>query len=349
MSTKELQQITKVLVANRGEIAVRVIRACREMGIATVAVYSDADRAALHVRMADEAFHIGPAASRDSYLVIDKIIEVAKRSRAEAVHPGYGFLAENAAFARACRDAKITFIGPSPESIFLMGSKVESRRVVAKYDVPMVPGTLDPVESDDEARKIARSVGYPIMLKASAGGGGKGLRFVQTDDEMEGALRNTRSEALGAFGDAAVYIEKFVEKPRHVEIQVLADMHGNAVYLGERECTIQRRHQKVIEESPSPIMTPELRERMGEAALKVVRAANYFNAGTVEFLVDKDRHFYFLEMNTRLQVEHPITEMVTGIDLVKQQLHVAAGGKLTLKQSDIVLRGSAIECRVYAE
>src|SRR5215471_19483971 len=301
------------------------------MGIATVAVYSDADRGALHVRMADEACHIGPSASRESYLVIEKIVDVAKQSGAEAIHPGYGFLAENAAFARACRDSGLTFIGPSPESIFQMGSKVESRRAVAKFDVPMVPGTLDPVESEEEARKIARSVGYPIMLKASAGGGGKGLRFVSDDEEMESALRNTRSEALRAFGDGAVYIEKFVEKPRHVEIQVLADMHGNAIYLGERECTIQRRHQKVIEECPSPIMTADLRQRMGEAALRVVRAANYFNAGTVEFLVDKNRHFYFLEMNTRLQVEHPVTELVTGIDLVKQQLHVADGDKLALK------------------
>lgn len=339
----------KVVIANRGEIAVRVIRACREMGIATVAVYSDADRGALHVRMADEAFHIGAAASRESYLVIPKIVEVAKQSKAEAVHPGYGFLAENAPFARACRDAGITFIGPSPESIFLMGSKVESRKVVAQFDVPMVPGTLDPIESEVEARSIARSVGYPIMLKASAGGGGKGLRFVRNDEEMESALRNTRSEALAAFGDAAVYIEKFVEKPRHVEIQVLADMHGNAIYLGERECTIQRRHQKVIEECPSPIMTPDLRQRMGEAALKVVRAAQYYNAGTVEFLVDKNRNFYFLEMNTRLQVEHPVTELVTGIDLVKQQLQIADGDKLSLKQEDVIMRGAAIECRVYAE
>src|SRR5215831_11661841 len=339
----------KILIANRGEIAVRLIRACRELGIPTAAVYSEADRGALHVRMADEAFHIGPAASRESYLVIEKIIDVAKRSTADAVHPGYGFLAENASFASACRDAKITFIGPSPESIFLMGSKVESRRVVAKYDVPMVLGTLDPVESDEEARKIARSVGYPIMLKASAGGGGKGLRFVRDDDEMESALRNTRSEALGAFGDAAVYIEKFVEEPRHVEIQVLADTHGNAFYLGESECTIQRRHQKVIEECPSPIMTPDLRRRMGEAALKVVKAANYHNAGTVEFLVDRHRSFYFLEMNTRLQVEHPVTEMVTGLDLVKHQIHIAAGEQLPIKQDDIVMRGAAIECRVYAE
>ncbi len=338
-----------MLIANRGEIAVRVIRACREMGIQTVAVYSDADRGALHVRMADEAFRVGPASSRESYLIIDRIIEAAKASKAEAIHPGYGFLAENAAFAKACETAGVTFIGPSAESIGLMGSKVESRRAASHYGVPMVPGTLDPVESEDEARRIAKTIGYPIMLKASAGGGGKGLRFVRNDDEMESALRNTRSEAMSAFGDAAVYIEKFVEQPRHVEIQVLADRHGNAIYLGERECTIQRRHQKVIEECPSPIMNPDLRSRMGEAALKVVRAANYFNAGTVEFLVDRHLEFYFLEMNTRLQVEHPVTEMVTGVDLVKQQLLVASGGKLGLRQEDIVMRGSAIECRVYAE
>ncbi len=339
----------KVLIANRGEIAVRVIRACREMGIQTVAVYSDADRGALHARMADEAFHIGPSASRESYLVIPRIIEVAKRSGAEAIHPGYGFLAENAAFARACPDAGIVFIGPSAESIALMGSKIESRRAVSRYEVPMVPGTLDPVASESEAKRVAQSVGYPIMLKASAGGGGKGLRFVRDEGEMESALRNTQSEALAAFGDASVYIEKFVEKPRHIEIQVLADQHGNAIFLGERECTIQRRHQKVIEESPSAIVTPALRARMGEAALRVVRAANYYNAGTVEFLVDKNQQFYFLEMNTRLQVEHPITEMVTGVDLVKQQLRVAFGEKLDIRQEDIVMRGSAIECRVYAE
>ena len=339
----------KILIANRGEIAVRVIRACREMGIKTVAVYSEADFGALHVRMADEAYAIGPAPSRESYLVIDKIIDVAKRAKADAVHPGYGFLSENAAFSKACRDSSITFIGPSPESIQLMGSKVEARRAAAQYNVEMVPGTLDPIKSDDEARKIAASVGYPIMLKASGGGGGKGLRYVATPEELSSALRNTRSEALAAFGDDAIYIEKFVENPRHIEIQVLADTHGNAVYVGERECTIQRRHQKVIEECPSPIMDPDIRSRMGEAALKVVKAAKYYNAGTVEFLVDRHRSFYFLEMNTRLQVEHPVTEMVTGLDLVKHQIHVAAGERLSIKQDDIVLRGSAIECRVYAE
>src|SRR5437867_1592967 len=339
----------KVVIANRGEIAVRVIRGCREMGIGTVAVYSEADRGSLHVRMADEAFAIGPAPSRESYLVIAKIIDAAKKANAEAIHPGYGFLAENAAFAQACEDAAITFIGPSPASIALMGSKIESRRAVAKYGVESVPGTLDPITSDAEARSIAASVGYPIMIKASGGGGGKGLRFVLKKEELESALRNTRSEALAAFGDDSIYIEKFVEKPRHVEIQVVADRHGNAIYCGERECTIQRRHQKVIEECPSPIMNADLRRRMGEAALKVVKAANYYNAGTVEFLVDCNRRFYFLEMNTRLQVEHPVTEMVTGLDLVKHQIHIAAGDRLALKQDDIVMRGAAVECRIYAE
>jgi acetyl-CoA carboxylase biotin carboxylase subunit len=339
----------KILIANRGEIAVRVIRACRELEIRTVAVYSEADRGALHVRMADEAYAIGPAPSRESYLVIEKILDAAKRSHADAIHPGYGFLAENASFARACDDAGITFIGPSSASIALMGSKIEARRAVAQYGVEAVPGTLDPIRSDDQARKVAASVGYPIMLKASGGGGGKGLRFVASDEELESALRSTRSEALAAFGDDAIYIEKFVEKPRHIEIQVLADRHGNAVYLGERECTIQRRHQKVIEECPSPIVDADLRARMGQAALKVVQAADYFNAGTVEFLVDTHRRFYFLEMNTRLQVEHPVTEMVTGLDLVKLQIAIAAGVKLGLRQNDVVMRGAAIECRIYAE
>jgi acetyl-CoA carboxylase biotin carboxylase subunit len=339
----------KILIANRGEIAVRVIRACAEMSIATVAVYSDADRGALHVRMADEAVHIGPSPSRDSYLLIDTIIRAAKRTAADAIHPGYGFLAENAAFAQACADAGITFIGPSPKAIALMGSKVESRRAVSRFGVPMVPGTVDPVERDDEARSVAASVGYPIMLKASAGGGGKGLRLVRSESELTEALRTTRAEAMAAFGDSAVYIEKFVDKPRHIEIQVFADTHGNAVYLGERECTIQRRHQKVIEECPSPIMDADLRARMGKAALEVVRAAEYTNAGTVEFLVDRDRQFYFLEMNTRLQVEHAVTEMVTGIDLVKEQIRVADGEKLGFSQDNVSMNGSAIECRIYAE
>jgi acetyl-CoA carboxylase biotin carboxylase subunit len=339
----------KILIANRGEIAVRIIRACVEMKIATVAVYSDADRAALHVRMADEAVHIGPAPSRESYLVIENILRAAKRTNADAIHPGYGFLAENAAFAQACADAGITFIGPSPKAIALMGSKVESRRAVSRFGVPMVPGTVDPVERDDEASSIAVSVGYPIMLKASAGGGGKGMRLVRSDAELTEALRNTRAEAMSAFGDSAVYIEKFVVEPRHVEIQVFADSHGNSVYLGERECTIQRRHQKVIEESPSPVVDADLRARMGKAALDVVQAAEYTNAGTVEFLVDRNRSFYFLEMNTRLQVEHAITEMVTGIDLVKEQIRVANGEKLGFSQDDVSMNGSAIECRIYAE
>jgi acetyl-CoA carboxylase biotin carboxylase subunit len=339
----------KILIANRGEIAVRIIRACRDMGIATVAVYSEADRGALHVRMADEAYAIGPAPSRESYLVIEKILEAAKDARADAIHPGYGFLAENAAFAKACSDAGITFIGPSPESIALMGSKIEARRAVARFGVDSVPGTLDPIVSDAEARKIASAVGYPVMLKASGGGGGKGMRMVRSDEELETALRTTRSEALAAFGDDTIYIEKFVDKPRHVEIQVLADRYGNAIYLGERDCTIQRRHQKVIEECPSPVVTSDLRRRMGEAAIQVVRAANYYNAGTVEFLVDRELRFYFLEMNTRLQVEHPVTEMVTGFDLVKLQIGIAAGKPLSISQEQVVLRGAAVECRIYAE
>jgi acetyl-CoA carboxylase, biotin carboxylase subunit len=339
----------KILIANRGEIAVRVIRACIEMKIPTVAVYSEADRRALHVRMADEAIFIGPAPSRESYLVVDTIIRAAQLTFADAVHPGYGFLAENALFASACRDAGLTFIGPSPNAIALMGSKVESRRAALRFGVPMVPGTVDPVERDEEARTIASSVGYPIMLKASAGGGGKGMRLVRSDAELTDELRNTRTEAMAAFGDSAVYIEKYVAEPRHIEIQVFADHHGNAVYVGERECTIQRRHQKVIEECPSPVMDLDLRQRMGNAALNVVRAADYTNAGTVEFLVDRNRDFYFLEMNTRLQVEHAVTEMVTGLDMVKEQIRVAAGEKLSFTQNDVVMKGAAIECRIYAE
>ena len=339
----------KILIANRGEIAVRVIRACREMGISPVAVYSEADRGALHVRLADEAYPIGPPPSTQSYLSIARIIDATKRSKAEAVHPGYGFLSENAAFAQACEDAQITFIGPSPKSIALMGSKVESRKAAAHYGVPMVPGTTEPLRDPQEARQVAGSIGYPVMLKASAGGGGKGMRLVESEKEIDDALQLTRAEALSAFGDDAVYLEKFVQQPRHIEIQVLADRHGTAVFLGERECSIQRRHQKVIEECPSPIVDADLRQRMGEAALLVVQAADYTNAGTVEFLVDKNRQFYFLEMNTRLQVEHPVTEMVTGIDLVKEQIRIAAGLPIQFRQQDIVMKGAAIECRIYAE
>jgi acetyl-CoA carboxylase biotin carboxylase subunit len=339
----------KILIANRGEIAVRVIRTCRDMGITPVAVYSEADRGALHVRLCDEAFPIGPAPSSQSYLSIEKIVDAARRSKADAIHPGYGFLSENAAFAQTCRDAGINFIGPSSKSIALMGSKIESRRAAASFGVPMIPGTMDPVRDGNDASKIAATIGYPVMLKASAGGGGKGLRVVQSDDELGNALMLTRAEAKAAFGDDAVYLEKLVQNPRHIEIQILADHHGNAVYLGERECTIQRRHQKVIEECPSPFVDEGLRQRMGDAALNVVRAAEYSNAGTVEFLVDRNRQFYFLEMNTRLQVEHPVTEMVTGMDLVREQIHIAAGAPLKLRQQDIVLRGAAIECRIYAE
>jgi acetyl-CoA carboxylase, biotin carboxylase subunit len=339
----------KILIANRGEIAVRVIRTCRDMDITPVAVYSEADRGALHVLMSDEAHAIGPARPAESYLSIERIIAAARKSGVDAIHPGYGFLSENAAFAQACEDSGLVFIGPSATSIALMGSKVESRRAVSQFAVPMVPGTIDPVADEDEARRIARTLGFPLMLKASAGGGGKGLRFVASEAELSSAWRDTRAEAKAAFGDDAVYIEKFAEEPRHIEIQVLADRHGHAIYLGERECSIQRRHQKVIEECPSPIMDPGLRQRMGEAALNVVRAAGYYNAGTVEFLVDRNRQFYFLEMNTRIQVEHPVTEMVTGIDLVKQQIEIAAGANLVLRQEDIVLNGAAVECRIYAE
>src|SRR5262245_10988453 len=339
----------KILISNRGEIAVRVIRACREMGIVPVAVYSEADRGALHVRLADEAYLLGPSPSAQSYLSIEKVIAAARGCSADAVHPGYGFLSENASFAKACEEAGLVFIGPSPESIALMGSKVESRKAVAKFGVPMIPGTMDPVRDEQEAVRIANTIGYPVMLKASAGGGGKGLRYVETDAEIGRALEITRAEARAAFGDDSVYLEKHVQQPRHIEIQVLADKRGNAVCLGERECTIQRRHQKVIEECPSPFVDADLRERMGLAALQVVRAAEYFNAGTVEFLVDHQRQFYFLEMNTRLQVEHPVTELVTGIDLVKRQIRIAAGEELDLRQHEVAMRGAAIECRVYAE
>lgn len=339
----------KILIANRGEIAVRVIRACRDMGISPVGVYSEADRGSLHVRLSDEAFPIGPSPSSESYLSIEKIIDVAKRSKADAIHPGYGFLSENAAFAQACDNAGLQFIGPSSKSIALMGSKVESRKMAALHGVPMIPGTMEAIRDEQEARRIATGLGYPVMLKASAGGGGKGMRLVQSEAEVGSALQAARAESKAAFGDDAVYLEKFLLQPRHIEIQVLADRQGNAVFLGERECTIQRRHQKVIEECPSPIMDPDLRQHMGEAALKVVRAADYYNAGTVEFLVDGDRRFYFLEMNTRLQVEHAVTEMVTGIDLVKEQIRIAAGAPITFRQEDVMLKGAAIECRIYAE
>jgi acetyl-CoA carboxylase biotin carboxylase subunit len=339
----------KILIANRGEIAVRVIRACRELGIASVVVYSDVDRAALHVRKADEAYHIGPAAAAESYLNIPKILEVAKRSGAEAVHPGYGFLSENPRFAKACADAGIKFIGPDAASMEMMGSKTRARQHMEKVGVPFVPGTARGLQSVDEAQRVASELGYPVMLKAAAGGGGKGMRLVHSSGELKSALESARSEAQRAFGDDEVYIEKAILNPRHIEMQILADEHGNTVWLGERECSIQRRHQKVLEEAPSPIVDSEMRRRMGEVAVRVAQAADYANAGTIEFLVDEKKNFYFLEMNTRLQVEHPITELITGLDLVQLQIGIASGEKLPFKQDDIKIRGHAIECRVYAE
>jgi acetyl-CoA carboxylase biotin carboxylase subunit len=341
----------KVLIANRGEIAVRITRTLREMGVTPVAVYSDADRAAPHVRMADEAARIGTAPSSDSYLQIDRIVDAALAHDAEAIHPGYGFLSENAEFAAACERAGIVFIGPSAESIRKMGSKTAARELAAKAGVPVVPGTRHGLRDWEEVSGYAREFGFPIMLKAVAGGGGKGMRRVDREDQLESSFRDASSEAERAFGDGAVYLEKLIEAPRHIEIQVLGDLHGHMVHLGERECSIQRRNQKLVEECPSPLVVqyPDLRERMGEAAIRAARAAGYHNAGTVEFLVDDRRNFYFLEMNTRLQVEHPVTEWVTGLDLVRLQLEIAAGEKLTLEQEQIRWRGSAIECRIYAE
>ena len=339
----------KVLIANRGEIAVRVIRACRELGYPTVAVYSEPDRAALHVLYADQAMPIGPAPSRESYLRIDRILDAAKKTGAEAIHPGYGFLAENAAFARACRDEGILFIGPSPESIDAMGSKTESRQRMKAAGVPVVPGLTEAVQSFDEIADFARSAGFPIMIKASAGGGGKGLRFVTSEAELQPAFERVTSEAQSFFGDGSVYAEKFVSSPRHIEVQVLGDQHGNLVHVGERECTLQRRHQKVVEECPSPVVDAGLRARLGAMAVKAAKAVNYYSAGTIECLMGPDREFYFLEMNTRLQVEHPVTEMVWGVDLVKEQLRVARGEKLSFTQDDLRPSGHAIECRIYAE
>jgi acetyl-CoA carboxylase biotin carboxylase subunit len=347
--TARCKMFKKILIANRGEIAVRIIRACREMGIATVAVYSDVDRAALHVRKSDEAYSIGPAAAAESYLRTDKILDAAKRSGAEAIHPGYGFLSENPRFARACADAGLKFIGPSPLSMEMMGSKTRARQEMERAGVPVVPGTSRALASPEEGEKIAERIGYPVMLKAAAGGGGKGMRLVQTRQEFRSALAAAQSEAQRSFGDGEVYIEKAIINPRHIEMQILADEHGNTVWLGERECSIQRRHQKVLEEAPSPIVDLDMRRRMGEVAVKVAEAASYNNAGTIEFLVDQQKHFYFLEMNTRLQVEHPVTELTTGLDLVHLQIRIAAGEKLPFKQSDVEIRGHAIECRIYAE
>ena len=338
----------KVLVANRGEIAVRILRACKERGLETVAVYSEADRNALHVRYANEAYLIGPPPSKESYLRIDKIIDVAKKSGADAIHPGYGFLAENDEFAQACIDEGLTFIGPTPESMRLMGDKVTARRTMMAAGVPVVPGS-DQGLRDDEIQAEAERIGYPLLIKASAGGGGKGMRVVRKPEELEGSLGMARREAMGAFGDDTVYMEKLIERPRHVEIQILGDMHGNVIHLGERECSIQRRHQKLIEKSPSVAVNDAMRAQMGDVAVKAAKAANYVNAGTLEFLVDQSGNFYFLEMNTRLQVEHPVTEMVTGVDIVKEMLAIASGRRLRWRQEDIRPKGWAIECRITAE
>ncbi len=341
--------IKKVLVANRGEIAVRVMRSCREMGIRSVAIFSEADRTAMHVRYADEAYCVGPATSAESYLNIEKILEVAKISKADAIHPGYGFLSENAHFAEEVDKAGIIFIGPSVHAINTMGDKLTARQLMIESGVPVVPGTKENIDDPNLLKEIADDIGYPIMLKASAGGGGKGMRLVRHEKDLVNAYNMAKSEARSAFGDDAVYIEKYIESPHHIEFQIMADKHGNYVHLFERECSVQRRHQKVVEETPSPLMTPELRKQMGEQAIAAAKSVDYVGAGTVEFLVDNNLNFYFLEMNTRLQVEHPITERTTGIDLVKAQINVAHGLPLEFKQEDLQQNGHAIECRIYAE
>ena len=341
--------IQTLLVANRGEIAVRVMRTCQARGVRSVAVYSDADRHALHVRTADEAHRVGPAASAESYLVQDRIIEAAKASGADAIHPGYGFLSENAGFAERCEQEGITFVGPTPHAIRLMGDKTEARKLMAEAGVPMAPGTTDAIDDLEEAEQIAAGIGYPVLIKAAAGGGGKGMRVVEEEAEFKRAMEAAQREAQNAFGDARVYIEKYLVGPRHIEIQVLADQHGNTVYLFERECSIQRRHQKVVEEAPSAALTPEIRRAMGETAVLAAEACGYVGAGTVEFLLDARGDFYFLEMNTRLQVEHPVTEEITGLDLVAEQLRIAEGEALGYTQADLEINGHAIECRVYAE
>lgn len=344
-----MKKIKKVLVANRGEIAIRIMRTCRELGISTVAVFSEADRTSMHVRYAVEAYCIGPAPSNESYLNANKIIQVAKMANVDAIHPGYGFLSENADFARKCTENDIIFIGPSPEVIEQMGDKIEARKTMINAGVPVVPGTTESVQSEDEALSIIREVGLPVMVKAAAGGGGKGMRLVKEEASIISSVRAARSEALASFGDDSVYVEKYISSPHHIEFQILGDQHGNVVHLFERECSVQRRHQKMIEETPSPLMTPELRETMGKHAVEAAKAVNYVGAGTIEFLVDNNLNFYFLEMNTRLQVEHPITERVTGIDLVKQQIRIAEGNQIKFKQEDLHQKGHAIECRIYAE
>jgi len=347
--SKTQKRISKILIANRGEIALRILRACRELSIGTVAVYSDADRAALHVLEADEAYRLGPAPATESYLRGDLILEVARRTGAEAIHPGYGFLSENANFAEACASAGVTFIGPPASAMRALGSKTRARQAADAAGMPRTPGSVKGLASLEEAYAVAEEIGYPVMLKAAAGGGGKGMRAVFSQADLSAAFSAAASEAERAFGSGEVYLEKLIERPRHIEIQVLADEHGNCVSLGERECSVQRRHQKVIEEAPSAVVDEDLRKRMGEAAVRLAKSAGYTNAGTVEFLVDENRNFYFLEMNTRLQVEHPVTELVTGLDLVHLQIRIAQGEPLPFRQEDIHLRGHAIECRVYAE
>ncbi|ALD20926.1 acetyl-CoA carboxylase biotin carboxylase subunit [Hymenobacter sp. DG25A] len=344
-----MKKISKLLVANRGEIALRVLRSAKEMGLKTVAIYSEADRNALHVRYADEAVCVGPPASAQSYLRGDKILEICHQLGVDAIHPGYGFLSENASFARMVKEAGLIFVGPSPEAMELMGSKLAAKQAVSKYGIPMVPGTEEAISDVEAAKKIAREVGFPILIKASAGGGGKGMRIVNAEADFEEQMQLAVNEAVSAFGDGAVFIEKYIGSPRHIEIQVLGDEHGNIVHLFERECSIQRRHQKVIEEAPSSVLTPQLRARMGQCAVDVARACDYTGAGTVEFLLDENHDFYFLEMNTRLQVEHPVTEQITGLDLVKEQIRVAEGQPLPFTQEDLTITGHALELRVYAE
>jgi acetyl-CoA carboxylase, biotin carboxylase subunit len=344
-----MREIRKILIANRGEIACRIIWTCKEMGIKTVAVHSEADREALHVRFADEAVCIGPAPSAQSYLNIPAIISAAEITNADAVHPGYGFLAESATFAKVCEDCNIKFIGPRPDVIAMMGDKVEARRTMKAAGVPILPGSPEPIESTEEAVKIAAEIGYPLIIKAAAGGGGRGMRIVRTAEELDNQLETAQAEALAAFKNGSVYIERYIERPRHIEIQILADEHGNCVSLGERECTIQRRHQKLLEEAPSPVITAELREKMGAVAVDACKEIGYTNAGTFEFLLDEDGSFYFMEMNTRIQVEHPVTEMVTLADIVRNQIRIASGDDLQYRQSDVQIMGHSIECRINAE
>lgn len=344
-----MPKIKKLLVANRGEISLRIMKTAKEMGIKTVAVFSEADRLSPHVKFADEAVCLGPPASAQSYLLGEKIIEVCKELNVDAIHPGYGFLSENADFAKKVSDSGLIFIGPSPKSIEVMGSKLAAKQAVGKYDIPLVPGTEEAISDIPEAKKIAEKIGYPILIKASAGGGGKGMRIVENESEFEEQMDRAISEAISSFGDGAVFIEKFITSPRHIEIQILGDQKGNLVYLFERECSIQRRHQKVIEEAPSSVVTPKMRKAMGEAAVGVAKACDYYGAGTVEFIVDDKLNFYFLEMNTRLQVEHPVTEMITGKDLVKEQILIAEGNSLSFSQEDLKINGHSVEVRVYAE